>query len=344
MLVELHNGHPGIVRSKAYARSYVWWPSLDKDIEAACKSCGQCQSTHQLPVGAPSHSWQRPQKPWQRLHLDYAGPIKGKMFLIVVDAHSKWLDVCPSSSSTSAQTVDILRTLFACHGLPETIVSDNGPCFTSEEFDKFCKVNGICHVRSAPYHPASNGLAERAVQTFKSALSRSELPLQKFLPNFLFTYRSTPHATTNVSPAELLFKRQLRSRLDLLRPRAVRDVVSCEESVATRRFALGDEVWASNQDASGTRLGQWSEGLVENRIGNVMYDIRLTDGRLWTRHVDHIRRRTAELVEAHTSGLSQTPLTSPIPPATAAESKPHTNLHERRSCRPPHELHLPVRR
>ncbi|KAK3747907.1 hypothetical protein QZH41_010210, partial [Actinostola sp. cb2023] len=91
----------------------------------------------------------------------------GKMFLLIIDAHSKWLDIHIVNSATTESTVEKLRMTFSTHGLPEMIVSDNGSVFTSEEFKIFTKRNGIKHVTSSPYHPATNGLVERAVQTFK---------------------------------------------------------------------------------------------------------------------------------------------------------------------------------
>ena len=97
----------------------------------------------------------------------------GKQFLVVVDAHSKWLEVVPVPNLTSQTIIDTLRSIFVTHGLPELLVSDNGPSFTSAEFQEFMKRNGIRHITSVPYHPASNGLAERAVQTFKTALKKT---------------------------------------------------------------------------------------------------------------------------------------------------------------------------
>ena len=76
------------------------------------------------------------------------------------------------SSTTSQVTIKALRKIYATHGIPEIIVSDNGTAFTSAEFKCFTKRNGIRHVTSSPYHPATNGLAERAVQTFKQALKK----------------------------------------------------------------------------------------------------------------------------------------------------------------------------
>ena len=129
------------------------------------------------------------------------------------------MDVIPVPSATSAVTIEKLRSLFATHGLPNKIVTDNGSVFTSVEFEDFMQRNGIIHVCSAPYHPASNGLAERAVQTFKQGIARlCEGSLETKLLRFLFKYRITPHATTGRSPAELLLGRQPQSCLDRLHP------------------------------------------------------------------------------------------------------------------------------
>lgn len=120
---------------------------------------------------------------------------------------------------TSRTTIDTLRSIFATHGLPEVIASDNSTAFTRAEFQCFTKQNWIRHIKTAPYHPSSNGLAERAVQTFKSALKKSTTAnLHSNLASFLFHYRLTPHSTTGVAPAELLMGRRPRCHLDLLHP------------------------------------------------------------------------------------------------------------------------------
>ena len=170
ILAELHKEHMGISRMKALARGYVWWLGVAKDIERMAKSCKSCLSVKQAPPKAPLHPWIWPGQPWQRIHIDYAGPFMEKSFLIVVDAHSKWAEVVEVPSTTTTKTISVLRHLFATHGLPEQIVSDNGPQFTSSEFEEFTRKNGIVHTRSSPYHPAANGEAERFVRSFKEAM------------------------------------------------------------------------------------------------------------------------------------------------------------------------------
>ena len=218
LLKELHSGHTGASRMKELARGYLWWPNLDQDLETMSNSCSECLERRALPPKAELHPWEWPKTPWHRLHVDYAGPVDGHYFLIIVDAHSKWVDIYSTAGTTSKETIKCLRHTFSQFGLPVSMVTDNGPCFTSQEFKDFITNCGIHHITTAVYKPSTNGLAERMVQTFKKALRTSADPVQLTIDRFLFNYRLTPHSTTGVSPSELMFGRRLRSRLDLLWP------------------------------------------------------------------------------------------------------------------------------
>ena len=205
----------------------------DKEIEGITKSCLGCSMSQPDPVKAPLNPWQWPDRPWQRIHIDYAGPFLGSMFLIIVDAHSKWAEVFPTSSTTYAATVRMLSETFARFGVPDGVLNDNGPQFTSDEFKTFVKINGIRQTISTPYHPSTNGLAERFVQSFKQAMKSAKHDkgtLHTKLARFLFAYRNAPHSTTNETPAVLMFGRKLRSHLNILRP-------STSSAVAQQRQA-----------------------------------------------------------------------------------------------------------
>ena len=148
------------------------------------------------------------------LHIDYAGPYQGHMFLVVIDSHTKWLEVFPT---TSFHTIEKLRILFSSFDLPHKIVSDSGSVFTSQEFQDFIKSNRIIHGKLSPYHPPSNGLAKRAVQIFKRSLEiQTEGSLECKISKVLFNYRVTPQSTTAKSPAKLYLGQKLKSHLDLL--------------------------------------------------------------------------------------------------------------------------------
>ena len=133
----------------------------------------------------------------------------------------KWPEVRLMSTTTVSKTCDVLREWFASHGIPELLVTDNGPQFTAEEFEIFIKQNGIKHVKSASYHPASNGLAERFIQSLKQSLKASlhdGRSLCQRLSSYLLTYCTTAHSTTGVPPCQLFTQRDLRTRFNLLLP------------------------------------------------------------------------------------------------------------------------------
>ncbi|XP_014777021.1 uncharacterized protein LOC106873987 [Octopus bimaculoides] len=133
-----------------------------------------------------------PEKPWSRLHLDHAINFKGRDWLVIRDVYSKYPCIHPTSSTSSKATLNLLEEDFAHFGFPHTLVTDNAPTFTSEEFQSWSKERGITHLTGAPYHPATNGAAERLVQTFKQALRKSSLPPTRALQEFLMQYRRTP--------------------------------------------------------------------------------------------------------------------------------------------------------
>jgi len=93
VLEELHQGHPGVVRMKTIARSHVWWPGIDQEIEGMVKACTACQEVKNTPAVAPLHPWVWPDHPLTRIQVNFAGPFRGKTYLVIVGAHSKWPEV-----------------------------------------------------------------------------------------------------------------------------------------------------------------------------------------------------------------------------------------------------------
>ena len=292
VLKMLHEMHPGMSRMKALARSYVWWPRIDSDIEALVRSCVTCLEHQKNPASAPVHPWEQPFCAWQRLHIDFAEVLK-MYFLIVVDVYSRWLEVVKVAGTSTKETVNKLRSIFATHGLPEVIVSDNGPAFISEDYKKYLKLNGISNMKTAPYHPSSNGPVERYVQTFKIMFKKATEcgDVSEKLDRLLFSYRTTPHSVSGLTPAELLMKRKLRTRLDMLRPNpgGRRKSLVVQSSSKLREFQVGDEVMAKNFGKTG---GKWWLGSIAKRMGATNYVVRLDSGQLVHRHVDQILSRS----------------------------------------------------
>ena len=326
VLHELHQSHPGIVRMKAVARSYVWWPHIDRDIEDLVKKCDKCQATQSAPPLAPLHPWLWPTQPWHRIHLDFAGPVRGKMLLVVVDAHSKWPEVFPMVSTTAPATIRVLRSLFATYGLPRQVVSDNGPQFISEEFKQFLASNGVKHIKSSPYHPSTNGAAERFIRTLKRALKNgNHHDLHLDLMTFLMSYRISPHATTSTPPCELFLKRTIRTRLDLIRPDLgsnISDKQSSQKShhdIHSRRreFFLGQRVMARNY-REGPR---WIAGTIAEKRGPLTYLVQIREDILWKRHIDQLIQ-AADTPDDVSSCAS--PPTPTVPVLPAPLSLPHS--------------------
>lgn len=212
----LHECHVGIVRVKSVSRSYVWWPGIDRNIEDFVNSCVPCQALQNGPK-AIFTKWRETTYPFERIHVDFCKI--GSITILVL--FSKWID-CKIMKKTDAKTVcEELRQIFVIFGLPTTLVSDNGPPFSSDFLIKFS--NGIEVLKSPPYHPQSNGSAERAVQTVKVTLKKlmidnrtKDMTWDLKLNNFLLKYRNTPSTVTNMSPLKMLFTYKLRTLLDLL--------------------------------------------------------------------------------------------------------------------------------
>ena len=197
---------------------------------------------------------------------------------------------------TAPQTVKTLRSIFSTHGIPLRVVTDNGPQFVAKEFEDFCTANGVKHTLSAPYHPATNGEAERFVQTFKRNLkcrSTTSADVDKSICRFLITYRTTPHTATGMSPSYMLMGRRIRTRLDLLRPDFLGEQREKADNLRqtkgqVRTFQTGEEVLVRMYGTS-----KWAYGKVADREGELHYVV-CTGGREVRRHVDQLRATEAE--------------------------------------------------
>ena len=233
-----------------------------------------------------------PKNPWERIHVDFAGPYLGKMFLITVDAYSKWIEVDVTSTATASATVGKMRRIFATHGLPLTLVSDNGPSFVGEEFKDFLLKNGVRHILTAPYHPSSNGQAERMVRVFKESMRcLSEGDIETRLYRLLFAYRMTPSTATGKSPAELLFQRQPRSQFDRMLPKSSKENEDPKDPKENKKdkekkvrvFEENDSVWVKNFGEG----KKWVAGTILKRTSKVNYQVASND-KILHRHIDQL--------------------------------------------------------
>ena len=309
VLKQLHIGHPGIPRMKSLARNYVYWPKIDDQITDYVKRCSSCATASNMPVKTHLQSWPMPNGPWQRIHVDFCGPLDGLYYFVIVDAHSKWPEIFQTKSITSAKTIEFIENCFERFGLVSTIVSDNGTQFTSAIFRQFCESHGITHLTTAPFHPQSNGQAERFVGTFKLSLNKilngEKVQVQKALSTFLHCYRSVPNLNCpdGKSPAEIMLGRKLRTRFDLLFPPTNENDFANDQKLAQNRqfnrkhgtidraFAPGDFVYARVHSGN---TSFWQPGEIVSRIGGVMYSVKLYNSKRVTVnrfHTNQLKRR-----------------------------------------------------
>ncbi|XP_045473436.1 uncharacterized protein K02A2.6-like [Harmonia axyridis] len=287
ILNELHSTHSGIIKTKQLARGYCWWPGISVDIENKIKNCSECNKFKNNPAKFPFHPWEKTSKPFERVHIDFAGPFMNRYFFILVDSYTRWPEIHVVKNMTVHTTIPLLRKIFSTFGLPAVLVSDNGPTFTSFEFKNFLRENGIFHKFSPPYHPATNGLAERYVQSFKGVLKtlgQNERDIELNLSKFLINYRKMPHTITGVSPSYLMFGRDIRTRIDLILPQKKYEL-NISKNTDFRVFREGERVMVREY----LGFDKWQFGTVRKKLGSLIYLIELDDSRVWKRHVDQMR-------------------------------------------------------
>ncbi|KFD69448.1 hypothetical protein M514_07920 [Trichuris suis] len=333
MLRMLHRSHQGVVATKAIARSYMRWPGMASAIENMISHCSTCQSVRHLPPREPIHPWlDEVVDPWSRLHIDFAGPFRGRYLFVAIDSASKSPEAKVVSNISTSAAIRCLREIFATHGLPRILVSDNGPAFVSAPFRAFLRRCGVKHLYTPSYHLNSNGQAKRTIQTLKQALRKLHIDFDCCLANALFAIRTTPSRVTGRSPAESLMGRRLLSPLDMMLPHAVRaEIARSPFATQLRVFEVGDAVLARNFSAGGPK---WLRATVAGRQGKYVYVLRRGNGQLIRRHVDHVIRSNRTEPETDYLWLpSPQPLASPTPTALAAMPRRKSAVKGHRSCR-----------
>ena len=173
ILGKLHCGHQGITRCRERARQSLWWPGINKEIETMIQKCLIC-SKHKTQHPEPLCPTPFPEYPWQRVGTDLF-ELKGTAYLLLVDYYSRYIEISSLTSTTSKAVIQRMKTIFGRHGIPECLVSDNGPQFSSQEFHQFSKEYNFEHKTSSPNYPQANGEAPNckitAEQECRSSLS-----------------------------------------------------------------------------------------------------------------------------------------------------------------------------
>ena len=185
MLKLIHQGHFGIEKTKARARTAIYWPGMSNDIEDLISKCNTCNTYRNKNTKEPLMPHPIPERPWQKVGSDLFEH-QGKSYLLVVDYFSKYIETSLLKDKTAATVVTHMKSIFARHGIPDEVISDNMP-YSSTEFRQFAREWQFKSTTSSPTYPQSNGLSEKAVQTMKRILKKSEDPYMALLE-----YRNTP--------------------------------------------------------------------------------------------------------------------------------------------------------
>ncbi|KII68777.1 Pro-Pol polyprotein [Thelohanellus kitauei] len=295
-LLKLHDGHPGINAMKSTAKLYVWWPNVLIDVENYIKTCHSCQKHRPQDPDTPLYCWNVPDQPWERLHIDFTGPFDQRFWFVIVDSFSKWLEVHPVDSANTSNVIRLLDSTFSRFGVPSTVVSDNGSCFTSDEFRRFCRKFQIKHILTTPYHSRSNGAVERVIRTFKArykAERDSCEDVHECLNRVLFSLRNTIHMSTRRIPSELLLGRKLKGIFENIRPDLRRTMHEAQltqklyhdQPCREKSFERNNAVWIYDH-----KTKQYVPGTISNKTGPLSYIVEV-EGGYQRKHADHLRER-----------------------------------------------------
>ncbi|XP_055599174.1 uncharacterized protein K02A2.6-like [Uranotaenia lowii] len=284
----LHVNHSGIVKMKQLARKTVYWEGINSNIEQHVRNCITCCRMAIEPTKVKDSYWIPTTKPFSRIHADffYLGQ---KIFLIIVDSYSKWIEIEWMKHGTDAsKVIKKFAKIFSVFGLPDIVVTDNGPPFSSQTFINFLKNQGIEVLKSPPYHPSSNGQAERMVRLVKDVLKKYMLEpeikswdTEDQLNYFLFNYRNTCVTSEERFPSEKIFKYRPKTLIDLINPKyhfsrnmieqpveyKHRKQITVDKNKSSDKFeslVLGDKVWIKNYRQH--EFAKWIEASFIKRI------------------------------------------------------------------------------
>ncbi len=222
-----HEGHQGMTGAKARLSTKVWWPGMEADVEKHARSCPGCQLVGKATAPEPISSKQLLPGKWEDLAVDLLGPLPiGDYILVEVDYYTRYYEVAITTSTTSSRIIKLMDDMFAVHGLPITISSDQGPKFVSKEFEDFLEDNNISHRNVTPLWTQANGEVERQNRSMLKCMKITESEgrdWRKELTKYLKAYRTTPHSVTGVPPAEFLFGRKMGTKLPELREKSIND-------------------------------------------------------------------------------------------------------------------------
>ena len=234
MLNKIHTAHLGVVKSKQRAKDVLFWPGMGKNIENLISNCETCLQYQASNSKETMMSDEPPARPWESVSTDLFS-LNGEDYLLIVDSYSHFIEIAKLHSTSSRLVIRHTKSVFARHGIPRIVKSDNGPQYTSDEYKKFSEEWGFKHVTTSPYHPQANGLAEKSVQIIKRIRRKAKTDERD--PHLsLLEYRNTMINGIS-SPAQLCMSRRLRSVLPCTPEQLAPKMINPEKVVESARLA-----------------------------------------------------------------------------------------------------------
>ena len=216
ILKSIHEGHLGLNKCKMRAKETMYWPGMNEQLEQLILNCQLCikysrSKDKNMPNTALSH--EIPSVPWSKVTTDIFH-FKSRSYLLVVNYTSRFPIIREIKSMSAQHIADHVRLIFSEYGWPDTLVSDNGPCYVAEAFTTFMKEYTVNHITSSPHYPQSNGLVEKFVQIVKNLFYKAK-DEGTDIYKCLMIYCNTPLASTSKSPMQMLQQRSARSQLPM---------------------------------------------------------------------------------------------------------------------------------
>ena len=305
VIQQIHHSHLGIEGSLCRAREAFYWPLMNAEIKDAISKCTICNTLKLEQCQEPLRPHEVPDRPWSKVGTDLF-TFKNQTYIVAVDYYSNFIEMDRLRESSSKTTIKALKTYFSRHGVPDVVVSDNGPQYSSEEFRCFSQEWKFKHITSSPRYPQSNGKAESAVKTCKTLLKKAELARTDVYLSLL-DHRNTPTEQTGLSPAQRLFCRRTRTLLPmstkLLQPEtqpAIKDKLLLSQDKQASYYNKVSRPLPAIQPGDVVRFklpgkDTWTKALCKRQIAPRSYTVEC-NGKTYRRNRKHLRH-TPETLE-----------------------------------------------
>ena len=357
MLTKLHAGHMGINSCLRRARDLVFWPGMSNDIRECLSACDVCAESPTIQAPEPIYAHAVPDRPWEKVGTDIFC-IEGRNYLVTVDYFSQFIEVDYLTDTTSQAVVSKLKGQFARHGIPDVVISDNGPQFSSSHFAHFAATWQFEHQPSSPGNSKGNGAAEAAVKVVKRMMKRCRAAGEDPYLGLL-NIRNTPQEGMDTSPAQRLMSRRTRTVVPtcepLLHPKAnqrQKEKLEAKKATSAERYTgrrtlkplnVGDCV--RMQPIGNKANVPWKKGVVTNVVKPRSYEVE-SEGVVYRRNRQFLR--TSQHTEP--PQLQQTPEATPaadpdpiLPPAGARTATAGEQADAQTCTRSGRHVRAPVR-